>query len=67
MVKFARAILLKMRVKRMELAEKLGDDTLNLELRIGKFCPSVRKRSASLSCGTYSTCLILSQACTVDR
>ena len=36
MVKFARAILLKMRVKRMELAEKLGDDTLNLELRIGK-------------------------------
>ena len=45
MVKFARAILLKMRVKRMELAEQLGDDTLALDLRIGRFEFLSRKRA----------------------
>ena len=35
MVKFARNIILKMRVLKMHLAETLGDDTLELDLRIG--------------------------------
>jgi hypothetical protein len=35
MVKFARNILLKMRVLKMQLAESLGDDTIELDLRVG--------------------------------
>ena len=41
MVKFARNIMLKMRVLKMQLAEKLGDDTIELELRIGLHSGSV--------------------------
>lgn len=35
MVKFARNIMLKMRVLKMQLAETLGDDTIELDLRVG--------------------------------
>ena len=41
MVKFARAILLKMRVLKFRLAEKLGDGTKELELRIGLHSGSI--------------------------
>lgn len=41
MVKFARAILLKMRSVRLHLADVLGQDTLQLELRVGLHSGSV--------------------------
>ena len=41
MVKFARAIMLKMRVLKYRLADKLGEGTKDLELRIGLHSGSI--------------------------
>ena len=41
MVKFARAILLKMRSLKISLKDSLGEDTDDLELRIGLHCGPV--------------------------
>lgn len=41
MVKFARAILLQMRVLKFRLAERLGEGTKDLELRIGLHSGSI--------------------------